>query len=154
MVVIGAGAIGVEFADFWNAFGIEVTIIEFMPRVLPIEDEDASRTLARSLRKKGIKLWTGTRTAGIQVSGKQATTSYTTPDGKDGHISSDRVLLAVGVRANIEGTPRSSLRAGAPIMMGPAIEVSSWRSWGALAVIPSDGPRRPDGFAGPRGRSS
>jgi dihydrolipoamide dehydrogenase len=103
MVVIGAGAIGVEFADFWNAFGIEVTIIEFMPRILPIEDEEISKTLTRSLQKKGIKILTGTKTTGIKVTGKQATTSYTTADGQAGQVTSDRVLLAVGVRANIEG---------------------------------------------------
>jgi dihydrolipoamide dehydrogenase len=103
MVVIGAGAIGVEFADFWNAFGIEVTIIEFMPRILPIEDEEISKTLTRSLQKKGIKILTGTKTTGIKVAGKQATTSYTTADGQAGQVTSDRVLLAVGVRANIEG---------------------------------------------------
>ena len=103
MVVIGAGAIGVEFADFWNAFGTDVTIIEFMPRVLPIEDEEVSKTLARSLQKKGMKILTGTKTTGVKVSGKSVTTSYTTPDGKNGEITTDRVLLAVGVRANIEG---------------------------------------------------
>jgi dihydrolipoamide dehydrogenase len=102
-VVIGAGAIGVEFADFWNAFGIEVTIIEFMPRVVPIEDEEISKTLARSFQKKGIKILTGTKTTGVKVNGKTVTTSYTTPDGKDGQITTDRVLLAVGVQANVEG---------------------------------------------------
>jgi len=103
MVVIGAGAIGVEFADFWNAFGVEVTIIEFMPRVVPIEDEEVSKLLGRSFQKKGIKVLAGTKTTGVKVSGKTVTTSYTTPDGKDGQITSDRVLLAVGVQANVEG---------------------------------------------------
>ena len=103
MVVIGAGAIGVEFADFWNAFGVEVTIIEFMPRLVPIEDEEISKALARSFQKKGIKVLTGTKTTGVKVSGKTVTTSYTTPDGKDGQITTDRVLLAVGVQANVEG---------------------------------------------------
>jgi dihydrolipoyl dehydrogenase len=102
MVVIGAGAIGVEFADFWNAFGVEVTIIEFMPRLVPIEDEECSKLLARSFQKKGIKVLTGTKTTGVKVNGKQVTTSYTTPDGKDGQITTDRVLLAVGVQANTE----------------------------------------------------
>ena len=103
MVVIGAGAIGVEFADFWNAFGVEVTIIEFMPRLVPIEDEEISKMLARAFQKKGIKILTGTKTTGVKVSGKTVTTSYTTPDGKDGQITTDRVLLAVGVQANVEG---------------------------------------------------
>ncbi len=103
IVVIGAGAIGVEFADFWNAFGVEVTIIEFMPRLVPIEDEEVSKLLARSFQKKGIKILVGTKTTGVKVNGKTVTTSYTTPDGKDGQITTDRVLLAVGVQANVEG---------------------------------------------------
>ena len=103
MVVIGAGAIGVEFADFWNAFGVEVTIIEFLPRLVPIEDEEVSKALARAFQKKGIKVLTGTKTTGVKVNGKTVTTSYTTPDGQAGEITTDRVLLAVGVRANVEG---------------------------------------------------
>jgi dihydrolipoamide dehydrogenase len=103
MVVIGAGAIGIEFADFWNAFGVDVTVIEFMPRILPIEDEEVSAALTRNLKKKGMKILTGTKTTGVKVSGKTVTTSYVTPDGKEGQITTDRVLLAVGVRANVEG---------------------------------------------------
>src|SRR5262252_5987068 len=83
MVVIGAGAIGIEFADFWNAFGVEVTVIEFMPRILPIEDEDISASLTRILKKKGMKILTGTKTTGIKVSGKTAITSYVGADGKE-----------------------------------------------------------------------
>src|SRR5882672_8346242 len=103
MVVIGAGAIGIEFADFWNAFGVEVTVIEFRPRILPIEDEDISASLTRILKKKGMKIPTGTKTTGIKVSGKTVTTSYAGADGKEESITSDRVLLAVGVQANVEG---------------------------------------------------
>jgi dihydrolipoamide dehydrogenase len=105
MVVIGAGAIGIEFADFWNAFGVEVTVIEFMPRILPIEDEDISAALTRSLKKKGMKILTGTKTTGIKVDGKTVTTSYqpASGEGKEESITSDRVLLAVGVQANVEG---------------------------------------------------
>jgi dihydrolipoamide dehydrogenase len=103
VVVIGAGAIGIEFADFWNAFGVEVTVIEFMPRILPIEDEEISAALTRVLKKKGMKILTGTKTTGVKVSGKTVTTSYVGPDGKEETVTSERVLLAVGVRANVEG---------------------------------------------------
>jgi dihydrolipoamide dehydrogenase len=103
VVVIGAGAIGIEFADFWNAFGVEVTVIEFMPRILPIEDEEISASLTRVLKKKGMKILTGTKTTGVKVSGKAVTTSYVGADGKEETVTSDRVLLAVGVRANVEG---------------------------------------------------
>ncbi|MES1208987.1 MAG: dihydrolipoyl dehydrogenase [Pseudomonadota bacterium] len=103
VVVIGAGAIGIEFADFWNAFGVEVTVIEFMPRILPIEDEEISASLTRSLKKKGMTIHTGAKTTGVKVSGKTVTTSFTTADGQNETVTSERVLMAVGVRANVEG---------------------------------------------------
>jgi len=102
MVVIGAGAIGMEFADFWNAFGVEVTVIEFMPRILPVEDEDVSATVLRLMKKKGLKIHTGAKTTGVKVSGKSVTTSFTTSDGQASEVTSERVLMAVGVRANVE----------------------------------------------------
>ena len=103
VVVIGAGAIGMEFADFWNAFGVEVTVIEFMPRILPIEDEEVSAALTRALKKKGMTIHTGAKTTGVKVEGKSVTTSFTTADGQNQTVTSERVLMAVGVRANVEG---------------------------------------------------
>jgi dihydrolipoamide dehydrogenase len=103
VVVIGAGAIGMEFADFWNAFGVEVTVIEYMPRILPIEDEEISGALTRVLKKKGMTIHTGAKTTGVKVSGKSVTTSFTTAEGKAETVTSERVLMAVGVRANVEG---------------------------------------------------
>jgi dihydrolipoamide dehydrogenase len=103
VVVIGAGAIGVEFADFWNAFGSEVTIVEAMPRLVPVEDEEISDTLARAFRKKKIAVHTNTKVSGVKIDGKKVTTSITSADGKSQDITADRVLLAVGVQANIEG---------------------------------------------------
>ncbi len=103
IVVIGAGAIGVEFADFWNAFGAEVTIVEALPRLVPVEDEEISETLGRAFKKKKIAVHTGTKVTGVKVDGKKVTTSITTADGKTQELTTDRVLLAVGVRANIEG---------------------------------------------------
>jgi dihydrolipoamide dehydrogenase len=107
VVVIGAGAIGVEFADFWNAFGAEVTIVEAMPRVVPIEDEEISETLARALKKKKINIHTGAKVSGLKVEGTgkdaKVLTSLTTADGKSETLTSERVLVAVGVQANVEG---------------------------------------------------
>ena len=102
VVVIGAGAIGIEFADFWNAFGVDVTVIEYAPRVLPIEDEEISASLTRVLKKRKMTVHTGAKTTGIDVSGKSVTTSFTDADGKSQTVTSERVLMAVGVRANIE----------------------------------------------------
>ena len=103
VVVIGAGAIGIEFADFWSAFGVDVTVIEFMPRILPIEDEEISASLTRALRKRKMTIHTGAKTTGVKVTGKTVTTSFTDADGKDQTVTSERVLMAVGVRANVEG---------------------------------------------------
>jgi dihydrolipoamide dehydrogenase len=106
IVVIGAGAIGVEFADFWNAFGAEVTIVEAMPRLVPIEDEEISDALARAFKKKKITLHLGAKVAGVKVEtsgAKTVQTSITTADGKTETLTSDRVLVAIGVRANVEG---------------------------------------------------
>src|SRR5678815_5756854 len=102
IVATGARAIGIEFADFWNAFGVEVTVIEYMPRVLPIEDEEISASLTRVLKKRKMTIHTGAKTTGVKVSGKSVTTSFTDSDGKNQTVTSERVLLAVGVRANIE----------------------------------------------------
>ncbi len=103
VVVIGAGAIGVEFADFWRAFGAEVTIVEALPRLVPIEDEEISEALTRAFKKKGINVLTGTKVDGVKIDGKQVQTTVTTPDGKSTTLTSERVLVAIGVRANVEG---------------------------------------------------
>jgi dihydrolipoamide dehydrogenase len=103
VVVIGAGAIGIEFADFWNAFGVEVTVLEALPRVLPIEDEEISETLARQLKKKGMAVHAGAKVESVKVEGKSVTTTFAGADGKSQKVTSERLLLAVGVRANVEG---------------------------------------------------
>jgi dihydrolipoamide dehydrogenase len=103
VVVVGAGAIGVEFADFWNAFGAEVTIVEAAPRIVPIEDDEISETLARALKKKKINVHAGSKVDSLKVEGNHVITSVTTADGKSLKLTTDRVLIAVGVRANIEG---------------------------------------------------
>jgi dihydrolipoamide dehydrogenase len=103
MVVIGAGAIGLEFADFWNAFGVEVTVIEAAPRVLPIEDEEISQALGRALKKKKMTIHTGAKVESVKVQGKAVTTTFAGGDGKSQTVTSERLLMAVGVRANVEG---------------------------------------------------
>jgi dihydrolipoamide dehydrogenase len=102
-VVVGAGAIGIEFADFWNTFDVEVTVLEALPRILPIEDEEISEGLGKALRKKGITIHTGAKIESVQVKGKSVTTRFTTSHGAEISLSSDRLLLAVGLRGNVEG---------------------------------------------------
>lgn len=103
VLVLGAGAIGCEFADFWNAFGAEVTIVEAAPRVVPVEDEEVSETLTRAFKKKGIKVNVGCKVSSVKIEGKKVTTTFENAAGKSQTVSTDRLLLAAGVQANVEG---------------------------------------------------
>lgn len=101
MVVVGSGAIGVEFAYFYNAIGTEVTIVEYMPNVVPVEDQDISRELAKSLKKQGIKIMTESSVEAVDTKGKGCKVSVKTKKGEE-TIECDVVLSAVGIEANIE----------------------------------------------------
>jgi dihydrolipoamide dehydrogenase len=100
MLIVGSGAIGMEFAYFYNAFGAEITIIEMLPQILPIEDKEISDTVAREFKKLGMKIYTDTKTEDVQIKGDKV---FTTVSGKVNEtFESDVVLLAVGVAGNIE----------------------------------------------------
>jgi dihydrolipoamide dehydrogenase len=101
MVVVGSGAIGVEFAYFYNAMGTDVTIVEYLPNIVPNEDEDVSKQLERSFKKAGIKIMTSAEVTGVEKSGKGCKVTVKTAK-KDEVIECDVVLSAVGVQANIE----------------------------------------------------
>lgn len=100
MAIIGAGAIGVEFAYFYNAFGTKVTLIEMMPSILPVEDQEITKLLSSALRKSGIEILTEARVEKV-VKGKNITISTSTKDGIK-EISADVALMAVGVQGNTE----------------------------------------------------
>ncbi|HEX8322501.1 MAG TPA: dihydrolipoyl dehydrogenase [Tepidisphaeraceae bacterium] len=102
LAIIGAGAIGCEFGDFYSAMGTEVTIIEMMDHLLPIEDEDCSILLERSFAKRGIKILTKSKTESVDTSGPGVKLKVTTPKGPE-TIEADMVLLAAGVTGNVEG---------------------------------------------------
>jgi dihydrolipoamide dehydrogenase len=101
LVVVGAGAIGVEFAYFYNAIGTEVTIVEYLPRLVPVEDEDVSKELAKSFKKAGIQVLTGASVESVDTSGKGCTVTVKTAKGTE-EIACDAVLSAVGVAPNVE----------------------------------------------------
>ena len=101
MVVVGSGAIGVEFAYFYNAMGTEVTIVEYLPTIVPIEDEDVSKQLERSFKKSGIKIMTSSEVTKVETAGKGCVVHVKTKKGEE-KIECDVVLSAVGVQANIE----------------------------------------------------
>ena len=101
IVVVGSGAIGVEFAYFYNAMGVDVTIVEYMPNIVPAEDEDISKQLARSFKKSGIKVMNNSSVESVDTSGKTCVVSVKTNKGVE-KIECDVVLSAVGIIANIE----------------------------------------------------
>jgi dihydrolipoamide dehydrogenase len=103
LAVIGAGAVGVEFASIFRRFGTEVTVIEMLPRIVPLEDEDVSKELERSFKKQKIRVETGARADNIEKTGKSVKLRLTTKEGKEEPLEVDKLLIAVGRRPNTEG---------------------------------------------------
>lgn len=101
IVIVGSGAIGVEFAYFYNSMGTDVTIVEYMPRIVPVEDEDVSKQLERSFKKSGIKILTSTEVTAVDTSGEGVKAMIKTKKGED-ILEADMVLSAVGIKTNIE----------------------------------------------------
>lgn len=102
MIVVGSGAIGVEFAYFYNSMGTKVTIVEFMPRVVPVEDDDISKELEKQYKKQGIEIMTNASVESLDSSGNSVKAKVKTATGEI-TLEADVVLSAVGVSANIEG---------------------------------------------------
>ncbi|RKR06458.1 dihydrolipoamide dehydrogenase [Maribacter vaceletii] len=101
MIVVGSGAIGVEFAYFYNAMGTKVTVVEYLPNIVPVEDEDISKQLGRSLKKTGIKVMTSAEVTSVDTSGKGVKATIKTAKGEQ-ILEADIVLSAVGIKTNIE----------------------------------------------------
>lgn len=102
MLVVGSGAIGVEFAYFYSTLGTEVTIVEFLPRVVPVEDEEVSKQLERSFKKAGMTIYTSSEVTKVDTSGKGCIATVKTATGEI-KLEADVVLSAVGVATNLEG---------------------------------------------------
>jgi dihydrolipoamide dehydrogenase len=96
LIVIGAGAVGVEFASIFRSFGTEVTILEFLPRMVPVEDEEISKELARVFRKRGIETQTGAKVDKVEKTAAGVKVSYTDSTGKPQVKEAEKVLVAVG----------------------------------------------------------
>lgn len=101
MIVVGSGAIGVEFADFYNTMGTKVTIVEFMPNILPVEDEEVSKHMEKSLKKAGIEIMTSSSVEAVDTSGEGVKAKVKTANGEI-TLEADILLSAVGIQANIE----------------------------------------------------
>ncbi len=101
MIVVGSGAIGSEFAWFYNAIGTKVTLVEFLPNVVPLEDEDVSKQLGREFKKAGIKVMTNAEVLSVDTSGEKVKAVIRTKKGEEEH-EADIILSAVGITPNLE----------------------------------------------------
>jgi dihydrolipoamide dehydrogenase len=101
MVIVGSGAIGIEFAYFYNSMGTDVTVVEFLPNIVPVEDEDISKQLERTFKKSGIKIMTSPEVTKADTSGEGVKVTVKTSKGEE-IIDADIVLSAVGIKSNIE----------------------------------------------------
>ena len=102
MIIVGSGAIGVEFAYFYNSMGTEVVIVEFLPNLVPLEDEEVSKQFEKSFKKSGIKVMTNSSVTKVDTSGKGLKATIKTKNGEE-IMEADVVLSAVGIKSNIEG---------------------------------------------------
>ncbi|MEP7320132.1 MAG: dihydrolipoyl dehydrogenase [Panacibacter sp.] len=102
MIIVGSGAIGVEFAYFYNSMGTKITIVEFLPRIVPVEDEDISKELEKQYKKQGIDIMTNASVESVDITGPGVKALVKKQDGSTITLEADIVLSAVGVVANIE----------------------------------------------------
>jgi dihydrolipoamide dehydrogenase len=102
LIVVGSGAIGVEFGYFYNSLGTKVTIVEFLPRIVPVEDEEISKELEKNFKKQGIEIMTGSEVTSVDTSGNGVKAKVKTPNGEV-TLEADVLLSAVGISSNIEG---------------------------------------------------
>ncbi len=103
MVVMGSGAIGIEFAYFYAALGTKVTVVEFLDNILPREDKDVSKEMEKIFKKKGIAILTSTSVESVNTTGKKCVVNTNTKEGKTDKIECDVVLSAVGISTNLDG---------------------------------------------------
>ncbi|MDY0781462.1 dihydrolipoyl dehydrogenase [Tenacibaculum sp. IB213877] len=101
MIVVGSGAIGVEFAHFYNSMGTEVTIVEYLPNLVPLEDKDVSKQFERSFKKAGVKVMTNSAVESVDTSGNGVKATVKTKKGEE-ILEADVLLSAVGIKTNIE----------------------------------------------------
>lgn len=113
IVIVGGGAIGVEFAYLYNAYGVAVTVVELLPRLVPNEDEEISRVLERSLSRQGIKVMTGASVTGLDA-GPEGVAVKVNKDGVEQVVNGQKVLVAVGVQPNSDNLGLENLGIAAP----------------------------------------
>jgi dihydrolipoamide dehydrogenase len=110
VIIVGGGPIGVEFAQFWRAYGVDITILEALDHLLPLEDDDISVQLERAYKKQGIKYVTGASVAGAEARNGRATVTYAAK-GKEQQLEADKVLVGIGFEANVDGLGLDKIKA-------------------------------------------
>ncbi|MGD9047410.1 MAG: dihydrolipoyl dehydrogenase [Anaerolineae bacterium] len=103
VIVVGAGPIGMEFAHIWQTYGAKVTVVEMLPRVLPLEDEQASTLVARAFKRRKVKMLTSTRVEGIDAAANEVRLRVSSEKGGQQTLTAERVLIAIGVQPNSDG---------------------------------------------------
>ncbi len=102
MVIVGSGAVGLEFATIWNGYGVEVTLVEMLPRIAPLEDEDVSKELAKEFRKRGIKIMVDARVEGVEALDGKVKVNVASEEGAE-MLEAEQALVAIGFRPNTSG---------------------------------------------------
>ncbi len=136
IIILGAGAIGVEFAYFFNAFGTKVTLVEMLPRVLPVEDDEVSALLERSFKKSGMTVLTGTKSTEVKKTKTGVSIGTASAEGKAGEtLSADCILVAVGVAPIVPRGLKLELDPKGYIKTGPRYETNAPNVFAAGDVI-------------------
>ena len=131
LLVIGSGAIGIEFASFYRTFGVEVTVVEVMDRILPVEDSEISEMAAKAFKKHGMRLLTGAKVESLDKAKDSVTATIKLSDGKTEKITTERVISAVGITGNVENLGLEEL--GIKVDRGHVI-VNQWLETSAKGV--------------------
>jgi dihydrolipoamide dehydrogenase len=131
LLIVGSGAIGIEFASFYRSLGAEVTVVEMLPRILPAEGEEISNLARKAFAKQGIRILTETRVERLVDGADQVTASLRKPDGDLEEIAAERVILAIGITGNVEGLGLEAF--GVKIDKGHIV-VDEWCRTGAPGV--------------------
>tara|TARA_R110000868_G_scaffold244944_1_gene501480 strand:- start:4012 stop:5412 length:1401 start_codon:yes stop_codon:yes gene_type:complete len=131
LLVVGSGAIGIEFASFYRAFGVDVTVVEVMDRILPVEDTEISDFAAKAFKKLGMKLLTSAKVEKLIKGKDNVTATITLKDGKSEKLTVDRVISAVGITGNVENLGLEA--AGVKIDRGHVV-VNEWLETGVKGI--------------------
>lgn len=131
LLVVGSGAIGIEFASFFNTLGCEVTVVEVMDRVLPVEDEEISKLARKSFEKQGMRILTGATVESIKTTKTGATAKVKTAKGETETVKAERVILAVGITGNVEGLGLEAL--GVKVDRGHVV-INEWCETGVKGL--------------------